>query len=174
MSFYLPQTEKNGDIPHLSKIDRKPKPIGAEIKNCADGNSEIMLGLEIQEGKVAMSKAKYVGEYGYLPTAACARRLVDMPKTCFKTQKRAVPRFRIILDAGFGNMSTLKALSAAKVEAIMCIKHGRGGMPKNQILQLSKDWTAGASLTLRCETKIRIKETGEVVRPIFVFYKSGA
>lgn len=171
MSSYLPQTEKTGDLPHLSKVDRKPKPIGIEKKNCLDGKHEVMLGLEIQKGKVAMRDAEYVGEY--LPTAACARRLTDMVKNCFETQKRSVPPFRIILDAGFGNMSTLKALSAANVEAIMCIKQGKSGMPKDQILELSKDWPSGSYLTLRCQTKIRIKETGKVVRPIFVFYKSG-
>ena len=170
MSPYLPQTEPTGDLPHLTKISRKPKPIGTECANVADAKTRIILGQEIQKGKTAMRNAKYVSS-SCGPTAATARRLVDLVKNCFETQNRAVPRMRIILDAGFGNMMTVKALVEADVDGIMCIKHGHGGIPKTKILDLTKDWPCGANLTLQCKTPIRVGD--KTVHPVFVFYKSG-
>ena len=171
MSSYLPQTEPQGDIGHLSKIDRKPKGIGTELKNVADVRSNIMLGQEIQRGKLAMSKFKYVDKFG--PSAGCACRLAEMGKDCFKKKRCAVPKTKLFLDAGFGNLRTYQALRDADIEAVMAIKHGKGGMPKQEILNLTKEWPCGASLVLRCTTGIPIGQNGEVRHPIFVFYKSG-
>ena len=46
---------KDGDfctdgMPHVTRIDRKPKGVGCEIKNCADADTKVMLQLEIEEG----------------------------------------------------------------------------------------------------------------------------
>ena len=38
-------------LPHVTKIARKPEGVGAEIKALADGESNIMLRLDIMEGK---------------------------------------------------------------------------------------------------------------------------
>ena len=46
-------------MPHLSSVPRKPEPLGAEIKNLCDGESGVMLHIEIQEGKVKMARKKY-------------------------------------------------------------------------------------------------------------------
>ena len=46
-------------IPHLTKIIRKPKGVGTEIKCVADGLVGIMLRIEICEGKEAESKKKW-------------------------------------------------------------------------------------------------------------------
>ena len=46
--------EMPDELPHTTKIIRKPRPVGAEIKNLADGILGIMLRLEIQEGKERM------------------------------------------------------------------------------------------------------------------------
>jgi hypothetical protein len=51
-------------IPHLTKIIRKPEGVGAEMKAVASGESGIILGLDIQEGKERMAVKKYVQEYG--------------------------------------------------------------------------------------------------------------
>lgn len=49
MSPFLPGAEGDGhdDIPFLSNVPRKPKPIGAEIKDVADGESGAVVFLEL-------------------------------------------------------------------------------------------------------------------------------
>ena len=37
--------------PHVTKIARKPEGVGAELKAAADGETNIMLSLDIMEGK---------------------------------------------------------------------------------------------------------------------------
>jgi hypothetical protein len=51
-------------LPHVTKIKRKPKGIGTELKNIADATSGLMLRLEIQEGKEAMQRKEFSREYG--------------------------------------------------------------------------------------------------------------
>jgi len=47
-------------MPHVTKIVRKPKGVGLELKALADCESGIMLRLEIQKGKAAMASKEYV------------------------------------------------------------------------------------------------------------------
>lgn len=42
-------------MPHVTKIARKPKGVGAEVKSLADGESGVLLGLEIMEGRELMA-----------------------------------------------------------------------------------------------------------------------
>jgi hypothetical protein len=51
-------------LPHVTKIARKPKGVGTEIRSLADGETRIILGLEIQEGKEAMATKPYSQQYG--------------------------------------------------------------------------------------------------------------
>ena len=43
-------------IPWLSFVERKPEPLGAEVKVLADGNSGCFLNLELQEGAEAHAR----------------------------------------------------------------------------------------------------------------------
>ena len=52
-------------LPHVTKIARKPRGIGAELKASADGESGIMLHLEMIEGKERESIKKWHHEYGH-------------------------------------------------------------------------------------------------------------
>ena len=61
-------------MPHLSFIKRKPEPLGCELKTIADGLSGVMLGLELQEGKLPMSSKAGHREFG--ATTSCTKRLV--------------------------------------------------------------------------------------------------
>ena len=54
------------------KIIRKPRPVGNEFKNVCDGHTQIVLFLELYEGKDLMKEKKYVTEYG-ATTATCLR-----------------------------------------------------------------------------------------------------
>jgi hypothetical protein len=60
MSAFRPQTTKTGNLPHLSKIDRKPEDLGTELKATADCATGLCIFLEIQKGKVAMADEEFV------------------------------------------------------------------------------------------------------------------
>jgi hypothetical protein len=45
--------------PYVTKIIRKPTPVGIEIKNAACSQSGVMLALEVQEGKEAMARKDF-------------------------------------------------------------------------------------------------------------------
>ena len=69
---------KDGDfcsdgMPHVTRIDRKPKGVGCEIKNCADADTKVMLQLEIQEGAEIMCTREYVADYKLAGTAQVLR-----------------------------------------------------------------------------------------------------
>lgn len=62
ISTYRPQTHKNSNRPHISFIMRKPEDLGTELKVVADTKSNILLYLEIQQGKSAMEGATHAYE----------------------------------------------------------------------------------------------------------------
>ena len=70
-------------IPFLSQVERKPEPLGCEIKVAADGNSGCFVNLELQEGATAHSELECFTEYGH--TAATSLRLL---KPWFKGPRR--------------------------------------------------------------------------------------
>ena len=43
MSAYRPRTTATGGLPNISYVARKPKPLGTEFKNCADGETGILM-----------------------------------------------------------------------------------------------------------------------------------
>ena len=50
-------------MPHVTKIARKPKRVGAELKDAACAVTQVIISLEIQEGKEAMATQKYTQEW---------------------------------------------------------------------------------------------------------------
>ena len=52
-------------MPHVTKIKRKPKGVGAEIKCAADCESGIMLKLEIQEGESMNKTKKFANDFPF-------------------------------------------------------------------------------------------------------------
>jgi hypothetical protein len=73
MSAFQPRTTSAGDLDHLSFVERKPKKLGTDFKCVADGTHGLMLFLEIQEGKDAMSKKRFRDTHG--PATSQAMRL---------------------------------------------------------------------------------------------------
>jgi hypothetical protein len=69
MSPWKPRQSKTGNLPHMSFIMRKPKPLGTEFKSVARGLSGVLLHLETQRGKEGMKHSKYQQTLG--ETAAC-------------------------------------------------------------------------------------------------------
>ena len=85
MSASQPRTSKTGlgrdvgairvpHMPHLSYVQRKPKPLGSEFKNVADAQSGCMLFLELQKGKHPMMALPYSQDLG--ATVAVQLRMV--------------------------------------------------------------------------------------------------
>ena len=65
---------KDGDfcsngMRHITSIEREPKGVGCELKNCADADTKIILQLEIQEGASIMANKEYIAEYKLAGTA---------------------------------------------------------------------------------------------------------
>ena len=60
-------------MPHVTKIPRKPEPVGLELKDMCDGESGIMLYLEIMEGKEIMDRKAFTGGGNKAGTAHCLR-----------------------------------------------------------------------------------------------------
>lgn len=54
--------KKDGGMPAVIKIERKPKGVGCECKTIADVVSGKMIGLEINEGKAAIQETKWQKE----------------------------------------------------------------------------------------------------------------
>ena len=54
MSALVPRTTKSGNLPNLSYVERKPEPLGTELKVAMDGLIGKLLWLEIQEGMFVM------------------------------------------------------------------------------------------------------------------------
>ena len=75
------------------KIIRKPRPIGNEFKNVCDGQTQIVLKLELYEGKDIMKEKDFVKDFG--ATVATSLRLTDP----WKSSGRIV-----IGDAWFGSI----------------------------------------------------------------------
>ena len=88
---------EKGDLPHLSKVDRKPRDIGTELKNVACVILGVLLFLEIQRGQVGMGNMRHAKD---LPrTAACCKRLVEGSSQSWVDGRREL----YLGDAWFGN-----------------------------------------------------------------------
>ena len=69
---------KDGDfcsdgMPHVTWIERKPKVVGCELKDCGNADTKAILQLEIQEGADVMGSKEYMAEYKLVGTAQLLR-----------------------------------------------------------------------------------------------------
>ena len=51
MSAWRPRTSKNGGLPNISYIERKPEPLGTEFKTSCCPVTGVMTRMEIQRGE---------------------------------------------------------------------------------------------------------------------------
>jgi hypothetical protein len=88
-------------MPHVTKIVRKPKGVGLEIRTLADGRTRIMLFLELQEGKHAMGQldAANIEKYG-----ANTANLVRMTAAYHSTSRI------VCADSAWGSVMTAVTL----------------------------------------------------------------
>lgn len=122
-------------IPNFSILPRKPKARGTELKAACDGETNIMLFIEIQEGKDRMKKKKpveWITNYGQ--TVVTSMRLVQNWKHTGRTA---------VGDAWFGSFkdSTVGMHSNLGFFSLMIIKTAHTEFP----LQWFKNW--GSTIT---------------------------
>lgn len=107
----------------MTKIPRKPVPCGMEGKCACDGESNIMIYIEIQEGKEAMARKKYQCEgYTYKFHTAVTLRCVD---AWFGSSRL------IVADSAFASVATAKALLSFGLHFIGIVKTATKGFPKD-------------------------------------------
>jgi hypothetical protein len=95
MSAYRPRKDKLGGSPNISFIMRKPKPLGTEIKACADGSTCCLTFLELQAGKEPMRLKELAGELG-----ACTVCSIRVAQGVVKGK----PRHTILGDSWFASV----------------------------------------------------------------------
>ena len=102
------------------KIKRKPRPIGNEFKNICDGASQIVLHIEMYEGKEYMQEKNYVSTFG--AATASAIRLAEY----WKGSGRVV-----VADAWFGSCkAAIELLENQGLYSIMLVKNNHKNFPR--------------------------------------------
>ena len=92
-------TMAKGNVPHLSCIFRKPKPLGKEFKAVACYVTGALLLIEFQRGKEGMKHRKYQKELG--STAACTKRMTEATKGIGQKSIIGGTKDCLILDSWF-------------------------------------------------------------------------
>jgi hypothetical protein len=139
--------------PGKTYITRKPRPYGVEMKAVCDGESNICMRLEIQEGKERMRAKPYVRDYGV--TTATTIRLNEPWRGTYRYS---------IMDAWFGSVKSCIALHALLQMFCICVvKTAHTMYPLKHL----KDW--GKTLSKRTDkgkikllkSKYQLKIPGE-------------
>ena len=109
MSAWRPRTTKQGGLPHISYVPRKPEPLGTEFKTAADPATGVMLALEIQEGKPAMDAMRARMGCTLTASTSCVARLVPLIPPAPVNYRRI-----IVGDAWFSNVATAVEVARQK------------------------------------------------------------
>ncbi|GMF17700.1 unnamed protein product [Phytophthora lilii] len=103
MSSWQGSEEKytHDGIPHLTKIQRKPEGVSAELKSIGDGDTGSLLGLEIMEGAQRQRQKAYNAEFG--EGTAVVLRLAQPYAGSGRT---------VVADSAFASVKTLVQLNS--------------------------------------------------------------
>ena len=116
--------------PHVTKIARKPEGVGAELKAAADGETNIMLSLDIMEGKEHQRVKKYA-DVGSEGTAVCLR-------LC----EHYFASGRVIhADSAFSSVRTCLAMRKYGLHFMGCVKTARKFFPTAYFKSFEDDLT---------------------------------
>ena len=156
MSAYAPQTEKTGNIPHLSYVFRKPKPLGTEAKDTLCTETECILALslcrakndtqatefdECTQKKIARVTLKLMKSTMHLPD--------DNPASQGNVNLDATPNV-FLGDAWFSSVELcILAWTKLRVHYIGVVKTNSGRYPKEFLQTTMKEWPAGSHLVLK-------------------------
>ena len=110
-----------------TKIARKPRPVGVEMKVVCCAKSRIVCWIEIQSGKNRMRNMEFVEKFG--ATVACTLRLIK----AWKGSGRVV-----VADSWFGSIkAVLAVMNLLGLFAVMLVKTAHKGYPKEMLSDLS-------------------------------------
>lgn len=116
-------------LPHQTRIARKPKGIGSELKAVADGETGIMLGLEIQEGAARMKNKEFMDDPNMQTSTAWTLRLTKPWNGTGRT---------IVGDSAFSSFKTVLAVLNVGNNYTGIIKGATTGFPMPHF----KEWEA--------------------------------
>ena len=154
MSAYRPQTRKDGNLPNISYIMRKPEPLGTELKTVASiGSNGPLIYAEIQEGKLGMRNKSFFSTYG--ATSSCVLRLVQGTKD---NGQKPDPVVRNLFygDSWFASLKTAVAVTEEfDSEFLGPVKTSHKHFPKSYLEKTMEEWPPGSHLLL--ETTVRGK-----------------
>ncbi len=97
-----------GGIPHLSFVERKPKPLGSEFKSFCEGHFGLCMYLELQKGQVRMARKKWCQQYKAI--TACTVRLINKMGLRENLLVIGRPARRVYADSWFASLETALAL----------------------------------------------------------------
>jgi hypothetical protein len=118
-------------LPHVTKIARKPRGVGAELKAAADGESGIMLNLQMLEGKERENLKKWNLQYGF--GCSVLMRCIEYWRGSGR---------HVIADSAFGSPKTLMAVhNELGMYSSLCVKTAHTGYPKKY---MAGWWAAGS------------------------------
>ena len=154
-------------LPNMSFVLRKPEPLGTEMKCVCDGDTGVMLYLEIQKGKEPMRAAPFAKELGVC--GACGVRLgagsARRVHTAEAASEGAGSGGRWIPCDGQTCFGDSYFASAAAANAHACgiggprqqfggpVKIAHRNFPKAFIEEKMKDWPGGTTLVLKAQYK---------------------
>ena len=123
-------------VPHRTKIERKPKGIGVELKAVCDCMSSIMMQLEICEGALRQSQKKYEDQYG-------SGTAVTLRMTSSWHGKAHI----VVGDSAFSSVATAVALKQNGTYFVGIVKTASKMYPK-QFMQTHHFEERGAHIAL--------------------------
>lgn len=124
-------------IPFLVKIQRKPTPVGLELKNLACALARVIIALEVQKGKEAMAGAAYRAETGGALTAVLLR-LTELQNLHRKG-------YTVCADAAFASVNTAMHLARYGISFVGCVKTCTAGFPIAHLKKVGAELTRGQS-----------------------------
>jgi Transposase IS4 len=157
MSAFRPQTTKNGNLPNLSHIERKPEDLGTELKVVACSKMGLCLYLEIQEGRDPMRVKEFTDEFKV--TAACTLRLAKytirkQSEEDINENNNQTTSNTYTGDSWFGSVE-LCAQYVLKLGAnfVGVIKNSHSFYPKQYLENTMREWGGGSHLVLQTKYK---------------------
>ena len=171
MSEWRGKDQRHGDsgCPHVTKIIRKPKGVGMEIKNLADCDAGIMMAMEIMARKAEMKTRAFVAEYG--SGTALLLRLSQ----AWKGSGRLV-----VADSAFASVKSAVALKCKNgLYFHGLVKTAHRKFPKKWLNEVPIDKRGGHVVCETTEEDVDLraitwndgkkdKKTGEIVRKNFI------
>ena len=122
-------------LPHQTKIARKPEGVGSEIRCLVDGQSQIMLRLEIQESKEEMATKPFFRDIGKASTAGVLR----LTEPWFNSGRT------VYGDSAFGSVLTASKLREHGLHFFGLVKTAHREFPLNYFKSLGIPARSGES-----------------------------